>query len=229
MTSVFTRELDASGDALPPAHVAAPAGSPGVVRARDLPRSRQLLLALANPGKAWVVGLALLRGALFRAWCRVARPRVVIGPGLRIYGRLVIRGPGRVTLGRNVEIHARVTPFTHHANAHITVGDDTKLDGTRFGCVERIAVGRDCLLANARILDSSFHSLDRVGDRLDVFNAPVTIGDGVWISPDAAVLPGTSIGAYSVVSLSAICKGTFPDHVLLLGNPARVASQLPAK
>lgn len=197
------------------------------VRVRELPAQQQVLHALQHPGKAFTVGVSLVRGWLFRQWCRLLRPRVQIGPGLRLYGRLVIRGPGRVTIGRNVEIHARVTPFTHAAEAHISVGDDTKLDGTRFGCVQRITVGRGCLLANARILDSSFHSLDRQSERQDIFTAPVTIGDGVWLSPDSAVLPGTDIGPWSVLSLGSICKGVFPGHVLLLGNPARVAGTLP--
>jgi acetyltransferase-like isoleucine patch superfamily enzyme len=197
------------------------------VRVRDMSLPQKLLTAARNPGNAWVVGLAIAKGSIFRLWCRLLRPRVSIGRGLRIYGSLVIRGPGRVTLGRDVEVHSRVTPFTHDEGAHIEVGDATKLDGTRFGCVLSIKVGRDCLLANARILDSSFHSLDRVSERLDVFNAPVEIGDGTWVSPDAALLPGTRIGAYSVVSLGAICKGSFPDYSLLLGNPARVASSLP--
>lgn len=206
--------------------------SPGrerVVPARELPVTQQLFIALQNPLHAITVAIAIVRGTLFRWWCAAARPRVQVSPGLRIYGRLVIRGPGRVTLGKNIEVRGRVTPWTHHPEAHITIGDDTSLDGTRFGCVKSIRIGNDCLLAGARILDSSFHSLDRHAARLDILTAPVVIGNGVWLSPDSAVLPGTQIGDYSVVSLGAICKGNFADHSLLFGNPARVAAKLPAE
>lgn len=205
----------------------AEAASAATVRARDLPVASKVLIALRHPYRAANVVVAIARGASFRLWCRLFRPRVEIAPGLRLYGRLIIRGPGRVTIGRNVEVHGRVTPWTNERDAHISIGDETTLDGTRFGCVRRIAVGSHCLLSTARVLDSSFHSLDRHSARLDIFTAPVTIHDGVWLSPDCAILPGTEIGAYSVVSLGAICKGQYPDHSLLFGNPARVAAKLP--
>jgi acetyltransferase-like isoleucine patch superfamily enzyme len=184
--------------------------------------------ALREPGHAWTVAMATVRGRLFTWWAKAFRPRVIIGRGLRIYGTLHIRGPGTVVLGDGVQIYGRVTPWTNRATACIRVGDRTKLDGTRFSCVQSVEIGADCLLANCRILDTSFHATSRhdSGDSARVLEAPVTVGRNVWIAPDAGLLPGTRIGDDSVVAMAAICKGEYPAGVMILGNPARVAGRL---
>jgi len=113
--------------------------------------------ALREPSYALMVAMAIVKGRVFSWWVRIFRPRVVIGRGLRIYGTLCIRGPGTVVLGDDVHIHGTVTPWTNRATARIVVGDRTKLDGTRFSCVQSVEIGADCLIANCRILDTSFH------------------------------------------------------------------------
>lgn len=184
--------------------------------------------ALQEPLHATIVLISIVRGALFRHWVGLFRPRVTVGPGLRIYGRLSIRGPGRVVLGANVQIHGRVSPWTNRAGACIEVGDRTKLDGTRFSCVGAIQIGSDCLIANARILDTSFHSVNRTmhPGLAPILEQPVVIGDNVWVSMDAGLLPGTRVGNNCVVAMGAICKGEYPEGVMILGNPARVAGRI---
>lgn len=184
-----------------------------------------LTRALREPGHALEVLLAILHGFLFTQWARLFRPRVQIGRGLRIYGRLSIRGPGVVVLGDEVQIYGKVTPWTNAAAARIEVGDFTKLDGTRFSCVRSIRIGKNCLIANGRILDTAFHSVGRMSGNTSshVLEAPVVVEDNVWISSDAGLLPGTRIGRDSVVAMGAVCKGEYPVGVMIFGNPARVA------
>ncbi len=189
----------------------------------------QVIRAFQEPGHAFTVLLAVIRGMVFTWWVHAFRPRIQVGRGLRIYGRLSIQGPGTVVLGDDVQIYGRVTPWTNATGARIEIGDRTKLDGTRVSCVCLVRIGRDCLVANCRILDSSFHSIRRSSGSAPapVLEAPVEIGDNVWVSPDAGLLPGTRIGNDSVVAMAAICKGEFPSGVMILGNPARVAGRIP--
>ena len=118
-----------------------------------------------------------------------------------------------MTIGNDVIINGRTTPFTHRADATISVGNRTTLDGTRISCVKQVRIGNDCLIANCRMLDTTFHSVRRragtpVGSALE---AAVEVGDNVWISLDAALLPGTRIGSDSVVALGAVCKENIPQ------------------
>ncbi|MGC8510086.1 MAG: acyltransferase [Acidimicrobiales bacterium] len=52
--------------------------------------------------------------------------------------------------------------------------------------------------------------------------AAVQIGSGSWLGANAVILPGTSLGRHTVVAAGAVVRGTFPDHVVLGGVPARV-------
>jgi maltose O-acetyltransferase len=55
---------------------------------------------------------------------------------------------------------------------------------------------------------------------------PITIGDNVWLGGGAIVLPGVSIGSNSVVGAGAVVTKDVPDHVVAVGNPARVVRHM---
>ena len=51
---------------------------------------------------------------------------------------------------------------------------------------------------------------------------PVVIGSGSWLGTGVVILPGTHLGRNTVVAAGAVVSGTFPDHVVLGGVPARI-------
>lgn len=51
---------------------------------------------------------------------------------------------------------------------------------------------------------------------------PVRIGDGSWLGAGAVVLPGTTLGRNCVVAAGAVVRGTYGDHCVLAGAPAKV-------
>ena len=166
---------------------------------------------------------ALLRGWFYKIYYPVTGRRFSAGKNFRVFGRLRVRGPGIVSIGDNVVVDMVVTPFTHSPDARIQIGDHCFLNGARFGCAERILVGSDCIIADARILDTNFHSTR--ADRWDI-DAPiktkeVVIERNVWIAAEAGILPGTRIGENSVVGFGAVCSGLFPPNYLIAGNPAK--------
>jgi acetyltransferase-like isoleucine patch superfamily enzyme len=50
----------------------------------------------------------------------------------------------------------------------------------------------------------------------------VTIGSGSWLGANVVILPGTTLGKNTTVAAGAVVRGTFPDHVVLGGVPAKV-------
>ena len=50
----------------------------------------------------------------------------------------------------------------------------------------------------------------------------VAIGPGSWRGTNVVILPGTQLGANTTVAAGAVVRGSFPDHVVLGGVPARV-------
>ena len=53
-------------------------------------------------------------------------------------------------------------------------------------------------------------------------DVPVLIGSGSWLGTGVVILPGTVLGRNVVVGAGAVVRGTFPDHCVIAGVPARV-------
>lgn len=173
--------------------------------------------------------VALLRGLVFPAKCKLLGRRVSTGRNLKIFGRLQLKGPGIVVLGDNVVIDRLVTPWTYSFEAQITIGSDTYLNGTRFGCKQSISIGRLGIVGDASISDTDFHSthVDRHSELANIRTAPVLIEENVWIASSVGILPGTRIGTNSVVGYGAVCAGIYPPNSIIVGNPARVIKTVP--
>lgn len=184
---------------------------------------------LREPGAALGFLLAYARGFWYRLYLAMLGRKFHAGRRFLVYGRLSVRGPGTVVFGDHVVIYGRVTPWTHADDAVIRVGNNTSLDGTRFGCKSSISIGADCILADARIADWDFHSVqaNRHDPAAPIRVAPVQIEDNVWLAAGSGIMPGTVIGRDSVVSFGAVCAGRHPQGVVLIGNLARVAAKIP--
>jgi acetyltransferase-like isoleucine patch superfamily enzyme len=194
-----------------------------------------LAKAWTSPGAALTVIRMLLQGWYVRVRFRAIGQRVQFGRNFRVVGGLQIQGPGTVVFGDDCTVVssslAPVTPYTHAPDAVIQFGDRVVLNGTRFGCRQRIEVGDDCLLADARIYDTDFHSVDPRGRHrwhTTGDSKPVTIGPNVWICGGAIILKGVTIGAGAVVGAAAVVTRDVPSHSVVAGNPAHLIRYLRA-
>lgn len=183
----------------------------------------------ADPSGVIRTVLALARGRWYCFAYRLRGIRVSAGRNFRVYGKLQIRGPGRIVFGNNVRLDMLVTPYTHHPDALIEIGDDSYVNGTRFGCRTHIRVGARAILAQAMIMDTNFHSIQANRHEVDapVRSSPVILEENVWVAAQAGILPGTHIGRNSVVGFGAVCAGSYPSDVVIAGNPAQVIKPIP--
>jgi acetyltransferase-like isoleucine patch superfamily enzyme len=186
--------------------------------------------ALREPGRAIAHALALGKGLLYPVYFRLTGRRFRAGRRLAVFGSLSVRGPGEVVFGNDVALWGRVNAWTYDRDARIVVDDHVMMSGTKFGCAREIRVGRDCILADASIRDTDFHSTraDRRSPDAPIRVAPVEIGVNVWVAAGAILLPGTMIGENSVVGAAAVCMRSFPANKVILGNPAKVAMPIPS-
>lgn len=190
-----------------------------------LPGRSAFLSALHSPRKALRVLVALAKGHWCRLGCRIRGVRFEAGRNLRVFGSLSIRGPGLVRFGNDVVVDMVVTPWTYTTEAVIDIGHGVFLNGARFGCASRIAVGADSMIGESSLLDTNFHSTSRSrrhDDGVSVRVAPVVIGANVWIAAGAGVLPGTRIGDNSVVGFGAVCSGEYPADAIIAAPRAEV-------
>ncbi|MBC7690597.1 MAG: acyltransferase [Methylotenera sp.] len=177
--------------------------------------------------------LGWIKGWLLRPYWKLCAhfggTRLQIGKRFSLQGQLKLSGPGTVILGDDVIMDAVCTPFTHSRTAVIQIGSCCFVNGTRFGCSERIDIGDECILADARIMDTDFHAVHRnrnlPGMRPEV--APIRIGRNVWIAAGSAVLKGITIGSHSVIAFGSVVTRDVPEGRIYGGNPARDLGEVP--
>ncbi len=174
----------------------------------------------------------VIKGYYYKLKYFIIGKNVEIGKKFLVRSKLSIRGPGRVKIGDNVYIDGTshtVTPWTTTKEAEIIIGNNVFLNGSRFSCAKRIEIGNDCIIADCRILDTDFHSINpaRRNDPDFVNSAPVTIGKNVWIALGCVIMPGVKIGDNSTISAQSVVYGHVPEYSVYGGNPARLIKKVP--
>jgi acetyltransferase-like isoleucine patch superfamily enzyme len=158
--------------------------------------------------------------------------RVVFGPGFKANRKLVIKGPGRVIFGTNVNAWAheeRNVIITYDRDVTIRVGSNVRLNGVGLMAKRGITIGDNCILGSTLLVDTDFHSVRRdraTNPHAPVLSAPITIGANVWLAGQTVVLKGVTIGENTVVGFRAVVTRDVPPDVIVAGNPARVVRTL---
>jgi maltose O-acetyltransferase len=87
-----------------------------------------------------------------------------------------------------------------------------------------ITIGEDSGLSPRTIVMVHDASMRRHIDHTLI--APVVIGDRVFVGAGAIILPGTRIGDDSVIAAGAVVRGDIPSWSMVVGNPAKVVSDV---
>ena len=122
-------------------------------------------------------------------------------------------------------------PFHCDYGYNIFVGDDLFLN---FDCVfldaAPIRIGEHCMIGPKTCIYAINHSLDAESRKEKIgIPAPVVIGDNVWIGGGVTILPGVTIGDNTVIAAASVVTKSFPDHVMIAGNPARIIKHIEQK
>lgn len=87
--------------------------------------------------------------------------------------------------------------------------------GSVLIAAKKISLGRDVMIGrNVIVYDSDHHAIRNIDGVTVNPDAPVSIGDHVWLATNSTVLKGTSIGSGSVVSANSIAHGNIPTDSL---------------
>lgn len=168
-------------------------------------------------------------------------PNVIAGTGTTITGDLAFkrfhsRRQPAITLGDDCVMDG--THFALGENGRLAVGDHCYFTNAVLLVELEVRVGNYVIIGwNATIADSDFHPIapaQRVADALAcsplgngqprpaIARRPVTIGDDVWIGPNAAILKGVRIGAGAFIEPGSVVTADVAPGTRVLGNPARL-------
>ena len=80
---------------------------------------------------------------------------------------------------------------------------------------KRITFGHDVMIGRGVVIyDSDHHTLRSGNQEVTNPDAPVVIGDHVWLATNAMVLKGTTIGSGSMVAANAVVHGAIGPNVI---------------
>lgn len=123
--------------------------------------------------------------------------------------------------------------YSHHLKgsyANLYLHDNAEInEGCFLLAKDKIEIGKNSTLAyGVTVLTSANpHSPhNRLSALYPAMTAPVIIGDDVWVGANATILPGVTIGNYSVIAAGSLVNRDVPSGVLVGGVPAKIIKRL---
>ena len=118
--------------------------------------------------------------------------------------------------------------ITVNENAELSIGEHSGMTNTSIQCHKKIIIGKHVNIgAGCLIMDSNFHStnwkdrLNRKADTANKKNAPIKIGDVVFIGANSIICKGVTIGNHSIIAAGSVVVCSIPENEVWGGNPAK--------
>lgn len=156
----------------------------------------------------------------------------------RLFHPMLLKGQGRISFGRNVQIGVISSPnyYSHYAylearnpESAIRIGNNVAINNAfSASAMTEISIGDNVLIGiNCNLIDTDAHPLDpRLRHTGEAKSAPIHIGNNVFLGDNVTVLKGVTIGENSVIGAGSVVVASIPDHVVAAGNPAKVIRTL---
>ena len=117
----------------------------------------------------------------------------------------------RCEYGKNIELEDNVV-----INFNCTL-----MDNTTIHIGHHTLIGPNCGLYTVN------HAIDPGERELGYcINAPISIGDHVWLGGDVTVMAGVNIGSGTVIGAGSVVTKDIPAGVIAAGNPCRVIRKI---
>ena len=148
--------------------------------------------------------------------------------GKRTYlPKIFITWPHKVNIGNNCIIEQNVY-FKHDGiyseGYSINIGDNVYIgSGCEFNIRYKITIGNNSLIASGcRFIDHDHGmNLKKIMRLQEGSNAPINIGDDVWIGCNVVVLKGVEIENGAVIAAGAVVNKLVPAYEVWGGVPAK--------
>ncbi|MGX7329649.1 chorismate mutase [Enterococcus bulliens] len=90
-----------------------------------------------------------------------------------------------------------------------------------------ITFGDNCMIGPNVKLYTATHPLNPIKRNSGLEDgAPITVGDNAWIGGGATLLAGVTLGDNVVVGAGSVVTKSFPDNVVIAGNPAQIIREI---
>ncbi|KJD31928.1 hypothetical protein PK35_12325 [Tamlana nanhaiensis] len=126
-----------------------------------------------------------------------------------------------INAGENLYVEP---PFHCDYGSNIIAGKNLFMN---FNCcildVAQITIGDNCMFGPHVQIYTATHPLEfKARNSGKEYAKPIAIGNNVWIGGNATICPGVTLGHNVVVGSGAVVTKSFPDNVVIAGNPAKI-------
>lgn len=113
---------------------------------------------------------------------------------------------------------------------HINLGNNIQFNsGVTILAAHKVSIGNNVVLSlDCKIMDTGLDINKLVNNKYEHVNSPVIIEEFVWIGAGAIILPGVTIGKYSVIAAGSVVVKNIPPYSMAAGNPAEVKHKIDA-
>lgn len=148
-------------------------------------------------------------------------------------------GEGNIIFGRNVSLGYFPSPKFYSDSIHIEArrldseikfGNNIYINNGFIAVAESsyIHIEDDVLIGtNVEIINSDFHGLDpKERNSGKQISLPIIISKNVFIGSNVVITKGVTIGENTVIANGSVVTTSFPENVIVGGNPAKVIRSL---
>jgi putative colanic acid biosynthesis acetyltransferase WcaF len=146
----------------------------------------------------------MVSGAILRQWWCPNKLRIGI---IRLFGGSI--GDGTL-IRHNVKIH---WPWKLTVGNECWIGEDVWILN-----LEPVTIGNNTCISQGVLLCTGSH--DRRSPKFAYDNAPIVVGDGVWVAVRATILRGVTLGDRSVVGAQALVSSDVPAQSMVTAASA---------
>ena len=159
--------------------------------------------------------------------------RIIIGKDTLLKGtEFRIRGTNnQIIIDENCTIGPNCSFWIEGNESLIHIGKKSTFTRIVHFCAQEdcvsIEVGSDCMFSNNIVVRTSdSHPIYSMEDENRINPAKnVSIGNHVWVAPNAKVMKGVDIGSGTIIGSDTIVTRSMPENVLAVGHPARVVKE----
>ena len=171
---------------------------------------------------------------------KILRSFKQIGEGATfVYDDYYIHGAQYIDIGNNFLAlhHLRLEAIDffagHKFSPSISIGNNVSIqDFCHIGCIEKIEIGDDVMIASKVFITDHFHGNITEEDiknppiKRTLTSQPVKIGKNVWIGENVSIMPGVTIGNNVIIGANSVITHSFPDNSVIAGCPAKILKTL---
>ncbi|MBS7441486.1 acyltransferase [Enterobacter sp. 120016] len=143
--------------------------------------------------------------------------------------KLATKFRNKIQVGDNVFIHKNPT-FIVRSNEDrngifihdgVYIGRDVNIH-----TASKIVISKNCVISDYVYISTLAHGIDpELGPILtqkDIDKGQIILGENVFLGFNTKILPGVTLGDWTIVGTGAVVTKSFPGFCVVAGNPARI-------